>query len=245
MRTKRGLALILVGLLLIAAALGLTAYNLLDNQRVKHQSATVFEALIAVLERRAAETGQVRGDEEGPVWETDGQSPGETQNSIHPGGTQTHEGQARPETPQEEDVTLPDYELNPEIPMPEAVIDGYTYIALLRIPALGLELPVMGDWSYEQLRSAPCRYVGSIYNDTLVVMAHNYDSHFGRLYTLGYGDEVTLTDMHGNVFRYRVTEQEVLDGDDAEPIIYSDWDLTLFTCTIGGLNRVTVRCERI
>jgi sortase A len=24
-----------------------------------------------------------------------------------------------------------------------------------------------------------------------------------------------------------------------------EWDLTLFTCTIGGKSRVTIRCERV
>ncbi len=232
MKAKRGMALILGGLLLIAAALCLTAYNLWDNKRVERRSAEALAVLSAGLPRTEPAGESV-------------QQQREAERTHH--GTEREERTGEGTVPGYSDPEriLADYELNPDIPMPETLVDGYTYIALLRIPALNLELPVMGDWDYERLRSAPCRYVGSIYTDNLVIMAHNYDSHFGRLYRLGVGDEVSLTDMHGNVFHYRVTEQEVLDGDDAEPIITGDWDLTLFTCTVGGLSRVTLRCERI
>ncbi len=32
---------------------------------------------------------------------------------------------------------------------------------------------------------------------------------------------------------------------DVEEMITGDWDLTLFTCTLGGQTRVTVRCQLI
>ena len=65
--------------------------------------------------------------------------------------------------------------------MTEVEIDGYAYIGYLSVPKLELELPVMADWDYTRLRIAPCRYTGSIRGEDLVIMAHNYDSHFGRL----------------------------------------------------------------
>ncbi|MCD8222105.1 MAG: hypothetical protein LUD07_07965, partial [Clostridiales bacterium] len=34
-------------------------------------------------------------------------------------------------------------------------VDGYDYIGILTIPALGLELPVMADWDYTRLKIAP------------------------------------------------------------------------------------------
>ena len=49
--------------------------------------------------------------------------------------------------------------------------------------------------------------------------------------------------MDGNVFRYEVVELETLMPTAIEEMTSGDWDLTLFTCTIGGGSRVTVRCE--
>ena len=54
--------------------------------------------------------------------------------------------------------------------------------------------------------------------------------------------EVSFTDAVGNVFLYTVAELETLGKTDVEEMQAGDWDLTLFTCTYGGKNRVTVRC---
>lgn len=142
------------------------------------------------------------------------------------------------------EVRQPDYVLNPDMAMPSRIIDGIAYIAALEIPALGLELPVADDWDYEKLRSAPCRYAGSAYRDTLVIAGHNYAAHFGSLYKLAAGDAVVLSDMDGNVFRYEVAEILTLEATAVQAMRESEYDLTLFTCTSDGFARVAVRCLR-
>lgn len=124
-------------------------------------------------------------------------------------------------------------------------IDGREYVGFLRVPELGLELPVLAEWSYSGLRVAPCRYAGSVYAGNMVVAAHNYASHFGGLRGLSYGDEVSFVDVLGNVFTYRVASVEQLDPYAVEDMTESEYPLTLFTCTLGGANRVTVRCEEV
>ena len=129
--------------------------------------------------------------------------------------------------------------------MPVMEIDGYDYIGFLAIPSLGLELPVMTDWTYPQLQISPCRYSGSMYSDDLVVMAHNYPKHFGKLFDLRFGDTVTFTDMDAETVQYVVVALDVLQPDAIEEMTAGDFDLTLFTCNYGGQSRVTVRCDRI
>ena len=130
------------GLLLIAAALLLTCYNLWDERRATNSAG---EAL------RELET-------------------------------------LRPEEPETvEETEIPDYLLDPGREMPAVEIDGGRYIGVLELPSLGLELPVMESWSYPNLRVAPCRYGGSAYQDDLIIAAHNYASHFGRLKELKSG----------------------------------------------------------
>ena len=137
----------------------------------------------------------------------------------------------------------PDYVLHPDMEMPEEEIDGNRYIGALEIPALALELPIISEWNYAQLKIAPCRYLGSAYQGNLILAGHNYKSHFGSLYRLEAGDEVFFTDVAGNRFAYSVSETEQLPGTAIEEMEAGDWDLTLFTCTVGGAARVTVRCE--
>lgn len=137
---------------------------------------------------------------------------------------------------------IPDYILNPNMEMPTETIDGNKYIGVLEIPSLELKLPVMSGWSYPKLKIAPCRYVGSAYTGDLVIAAHNYTAHFGQLKNLHIGEEITFTDVDGNVFLYEVLELETLMPTAIDEMTAGDWDLTLFTCTIGGKSRVTVRC---
>lgn len=128
--------------------------------------------------------------------------------------------------------------------MTETLINGYYYIGFVGIPELELELPIMTDWDYKKLNIAPCRYTGNLYSDDLVLMAHNYYNHFGRLSSLSLGDTVTFTDMDGNTVFYQVVAMDVLDPNATEEMTAGEYDLTLFTCTYGGASRVTVRCDR-
>lgn len=151
-----------------------------------------------------------------------------------PGASRT--GELAPE------AMIPDYLLDPTRPMPVVQLDGAGYVGMLSIPAISLELPVIENWDVSLAKLAPCRYVGSAYQNGFVIAGHNYRRHFGALKDLAAGDSVTFTDMDGNVFSYTVAQVEVLAPTAIDEMIEGDWPLTLFTCTLGGRSRVTVRC---
>ena len=193
-KRKRGTLLILIGLLLIVAALFLALYNMWDEARVDEVKVVILEQ----LEPKAVE-------------------------NI-------------------EEQELPDYKKYPDMEMPIKEIDGKPYIGILEIPYLNLKLPVISEWSYPNLKTAPCRYEGSAYQNNLIIAAHNYQSHFGNLKSLLQEEQIIFTDMDGNVFEYRVLEMEIIEPTDIERMESGEWDLTLFTCTYGGRDRVTIRC---
>lgn len=124
-------------------------------------------------------------------------------------------------------------------------VDGYACIGILSIPALELELPVLENWSYTKLKQAPCRYYGSYYESDFVIAAHNYQAHFGRLSALQNGDIIIFTDVTGVAYYYEVVLLETLPKEATEEMITSGFDLSLYTCTPGGANRVTVRCNTV
>lgn len=134
---------------------------------------------------------------------------------------------------------------NPDTEMPTIEIDGNECIGYLEMPTIGITLPVISEWSYPSLRVAPCRYWGSAYDDTLVIVAHNYDRHFGKIREMEIGDPVQFVDAQGNIFQYVVAAQETLEPNEVERMVNTDYDLTLFTCTYGGAKRVTVRLKRV
>lgn len=212
-RRKAGLICVIVGLMLIAASVGL----LMHNRNEEKQAATHVEMLapqiVEVIEERKVEK------------------------------------EAQEAKQREEEADLPMF-IRPKKPdpnreMPSAEIDGHEYIGFLAIPVLDLELPIMADWSYPQLRIAPCRYTGSLYLDNLVLMAHNYNKHFGRLDELRVGTHLTFTDMDGLTVEYEVVALDILEPTAIEEMTAGEYDLTLFTCTYGGKSRVTLRCDRI
>lgn len=131
-----------------------------------------------------------------------------------------------------------------DLKMTETVIDGYAYIGYLSMPTLNLELPVLSDWDYTKLNIAPCRYHGTLRGEDLVIMAHNYIGHFGPISRLQEGDEVLFVDMDGILTRYRVVGSDILNPFSSREVTAGVYDLTLFTCTYGGQNRVTVYCNR-
>ena len=144
------------------------------------------------------------------------------------------------------EVEIPLEFLSPsDLMMTEVEIDGYLYIGYLSIPSLELELPIMSGWTYPSLQIAPARYSGTVKGGDLVLMAHNYAKHFGRISELREGDEVYFVDMDGHTTAYRVAARDVLDPTAVEEMVAGVYDLTLFTCTYGGQSRVTVYCEKV
>ena len=141
-----------------------------------------------------------------------------------------------------ESTEAPSPPLDPE--MPVVTLGGHEYVGYVEIPTLGLKLPVMAEWDYTRLQIAPCRQFGSSRTDNLVIAAHNYDTHFGKLKELSKGDTVIFTDMEGIVSTYCIEKLETLSPDAVDTVLNSGYDLVLYTCTKGGKTRVTVFCDR-
>lgn len=154
--------------------------------------------------------------------------------------TPTENSIATPDLP----VEIPDYQYNPDMPMPITVIDGVEYIGTIEIPALEIKLPIITTSTMPNMQKAPCRYCGSAYQDNLVIGAHNYPAHFGRLKDLSYGDEIRIYDMDGNEFLYEISDIEILQPNQLDYLIGTDWPLSLYTCTATGQTRLVVRCDK-
>lgn len=131
----------------------------------------------------------------------------------------------------------------PKKQMVQTTLNGYDLIGILSIEEAGLELPVLASWDYDLLQIAPCRYSGSIYSDNLILLAHNYDEHFGKLDLLEAGDRVMFLDIEGIEHVFSVASSDILEPTQIEKLSSSPYPLTLFTCTPGGYSRLVVYCE--
>ncbi len=213
-----GCLLVIVGLCLILCSVLLIGYNLLDSRRAEESVVQSMTELQEILPETIVPAERF---------------------------TSTQIVQNDQIDPIDPIVDVPYYVVNPQIEMLEHKVGGIPYIGVLEVPCLELELPIISHWSNANARKAPCRYKGSVYSDDIIICAHNYKSHFGKLSTLSIGDAVLFTDIEGNQFQYQVVEFEVMDGTAIEQMESGNWDLTLFTCTAGGKSRIAVRTERI
>ncbi|MBR6968324.1 MAG: sortase [Ruminococcus sp.] len=148
--------------------------------------------------------------------------------------------------PPSEDLFAPYEEATeaPPEPMGTVMVDGRYYCGYVTLSSLGIELPVTDSWSYEKLKYSPCLYSGTAEGRDMIIAAHNFNSHFGRIKELSQGDELWFTDVDGVRTRYVVSYTETVPGTDIEHMRDGggkDWDLTLFTCTLNGQSRVAVR----
>lgn len=200
MRKSPGILCIVIGCVLLLAALGLYGYNRYEDAQAGAEAQVVVQDLEQKLEQTVskAESTETSSDSEEM--------------------------------------------LSPELPV--VMLDGYDYIGVISIPAIDIKLPVMSDWSYPKLKISPCREFGSSRTDDLVIAAHNYESHFGKLGSVSVGDNVIFTDMDGVENHYIVQKTDILQPTDVDAVEHSGYDLVLYTCTYGGKTRVTVFCDR-
>ena len=283
---KKGSILIAIGLLLLAAALLLTLYNIWDAHRADVAAQTAVQALKEMIptlrtapeqERQPGSPEAVLPDsreetEEDIQRESEGETGMKSKREALMKSTEPSRGNSEREIPKSPPEKAPEqFQAEPrtesedgakeatkrlrinhffaEIPqdreMPTKLLNGYQYIGVLDVDSLELSLPVMDRWDYERLKVSPCRFAGNVYQDNLVICAHNYAHHFTPLKYVPIGTEVKFTDMEGNTFRYAVSSFETIGPNDVEGMVNGDWDLTLFTCNTSGQTRCAIRCDRI
>jgi sortase A len=192
--TRLGSVLIAIGVVLVAAAIALSAYNWWDSNRAGSAASNIEQQLEGASDNSS--------------------SSGSTSDSM--------------------------------------TVDGVQYLGTLEIPSLNIKLPVAREWSYEQLNISPARYSGSYSTNDLVICAHNYATHFGPIENVDIGADVYFTPVGGQRIHYVVGNRETLEPTAIQQMVENDnnsdrkdkWDMTLFTCTLDGQARVSVRCLR-
>ncbi|MBE6850760.1 MAG: sortase [Ruminococcus sp.] len=222
MKKKHAWCLIALGAMLLLAALLLILHNMRQDEGSGKESAMILDDLRQQITEQYTEP---------PTTEFDFQQ-------FLPTEDLYSEYTTEPETTE---PTEP-----PTDPVVE--IDGVQYIGIISIPSLNIELPVIKDWSYPKLRRAPCCYQGAAASGDLIIAAHNFRSHFGNIQSLNTDDQIVFINANGEMFIYEVIETDMIGGRDIPSMLAGSedsWDLTLFTCTLSGQTRVTVRAVLI
>lgn len=128
--------------------------------------------------------------------------------------------------------------------MPSLEIDEQNYIALLEIPKFNFELPVISSWKLGDVAAVPCRYSGSVYDNSLVIGSSDEDGQMSFVEELEVDDVLFITDMSGGKYEFSVetiqhSNNKISEMDFAD----SGFDLTLFVQSSGDSDFLLVRCN--
>jgi len=143
------------------------------------------------------------------------------------------------------------YEEYEEIKMEniERKIEDKNIIAIIKIPKINLEYPVLYETTESLMKIAPTRYFGNFPNEVgnFCIIGHNYydNTHFSNLHKLEKDDLVYLMDAYGNEMEYKVYDIYEIDDTDfsfKDPKDEEKIELTLITCTINKSKRLVVKC---
>ena len=129
---------------------------------------------------------------------------------------------------------------------------NYTVEAILIVPRLEINYPVIAETSEELLKISINKYWGPEPNEVgnYCVVGHNYKSKkmFGRLSEAVNGDIVELEGMDGKVVKYSVYDKYVVEPTDTSctsQLTNGRKEVTLITCTNYGTQRLVVKAREI
>lgn len=128
----------------------------------------------------------------------------------------------------------------------------YTTEAILKIPKINIEYPVLSATSDALLFVSLNKYWGPQPNEVgnYCIVGHYYENGkmFGKLHKLKNGDKAELTDLSGNTLTYQVYNKYVVEPTDTRctsQLTDGRKELTLITCTNGGKQRLVVRLRQV
>lgn len=124
----------------------------------------------------------------------------------------------------------------------------YSVEAILNIPRLGINYPVISEWSEELLKVSLNKYWGPKPNEVgnYCIVGHNYKSGkmFGKLKNINIGEKMELTDLKGRTVTYIVSDKYTIDPTDVNctsQLTNGRRKLTLITCSNSGSKRLVVQ----
>lgn len=130
--------------------------------------------------------------------------------------------------------------------------ESYTTEAVLNIPSLGINYPILSDTSEELLKISLNKFWGPSPNEigNYCIVGHNYKNKkmFGKLSEIKNGDVVELTDNSGKTVKYAVYNKYVVEPTDVactSQLTNGNREVTLITCTNYGKQRLVVKARQV
>lgn len=123
--------------------------------------------------------------------------------------------------------------------MPSVEIDGYDFVGLIEVQNYSVKLPIYSIYDSVHM---PAVYSGSAYDGSLVICGKYADGQFNFADKLEVGEQLTFTDLYGQIFRYTVKRITHSDSLSEEKLQTDNDDLTLFVKLNGSY--IIIHCSQ-
>ena len=128
----------------------------------------------------------------------------------------------------------------------------YHTVAIVNIPSIGVNYPVLNTTTDELLKISPCYFWGPKPNQigNYCIVGHNYrnSKFFSKVPTLENGAIIEVTDLSGKTLKYAVYDKYLVDPSDVSCTSQRNngkREITLITCTNDSAQRVIVKAKEV
>lgn len=128
----------------------------------------------------------------------------------------------------------------------------YHTVAIVNIPSIGVNYPVLNTTTDELLKISPCYFWGPKPNEigNYCIVGHNYrnSKFFSKVPTLENGSIIEVTDLTGRTLKYSVYDKYLVNPSDVSCTSQrtnGKKEITLITCTNDSSQRVIVKAREV
>jgi len=128
----------------------------------------------------------------------------------------------------------------------------YYTTAIVNIPSIGVNYPILNTTTDELLKISPCYFWGPKPNEVgnYCIVGHNYrnSKFFSKVPNLENGAIIEITDLSGRTIKYAVYDKYLVDPSDVSCTSQRTngaKEITLITCTNDSAKRVIVKAKEV
>lgn len=128
----------------------------------------------------------------------------------------------------------------------------YHTTAIVNIPSIGVNYPILNTTTDELLKISPCYFWGPKPNEVgnYCIVGHNYRNNkfFSKVPKLENGAIIEITDLSGRTLKYSVYDKYLVDPSDVSCTSQRTdgaKEITLITCTNDSKQRVIVKAREV
>ncbi|MBE6638836.1 MAG: hypothetical protein E7616_05205 [Ruminococcaceae bacterium] len=122
-------------------------------------------------------------------------------------------------------------------------VNGNSFVGIIEVPAYESKLPIYAKWDGEKTVCFPCRYLGSLYNGTLIIGGSDNDGQLDFIGEISIGQTVYITDTLGVRYAYSVSSIRRVKDVSTENLCKEKTALTIFAKNSLDFDYTVVYCD--